>query len=146
MKFDDIINKVLSESYGDPTKDYDQEGNPINLDNQVAKDNLGISPGDWGDAYQEVKGLVNQLLSYGLDKTILMGILQYAEEVGYTGESVDNLIKLIQLAGQLLSYGLHKTILMGVLQYVEEVGYTGKSVDNLIKLIRHFNEKGVQDS
>jgi len=59
-------------------------------------ESLSIHPGDWGDSYQEVKHLIDQLLSYGLDKTILSGILQYAEEVGYTGESVNNLIKLIQ--------------------------------------------------
>jgi hypothetical protein len=52
--------------------------------------------GDWGDSYQEVKGLIDQLISYGIDKSVLSGVLQYAEEVGYTGESVDNLIKLIQ--------------------------------------------------
>jgi hypothetical protein len=59
-------------------------------------EDLNVDPADWGDSYQEVKGLIDQLLSYGLDKSILSGILQYAEEVGYTGESVDNLIKLIQ--------------------------------------------------
>ena len=59
-------------------------------------EDLNVHPGDWGDSYQEVKSLIDQLLSYGLDKSILSGILQYAEEVGYTGESVDNLVKLIQ--------------------------------------------------
>jgi len=57
---------------------------------------LNVQPGDWGDSYQEVKGLIDQLISYGIDKSVLSGVLQYAEEVGYTGESVDNLIKLIQ--------------------------------------------------
>ena len=62
----------------------------------VTGSRLNVQPGDWGDSYQEVKGLIDQLLSYGIDKSILSGVLQYAEEVGYTGESVDNLIKLIQ--------------------------------------------------
>jgi len=59
-------------------------------------ENPAVNQADWGDSYQEVKGLIDQVLSYGLDKGVLSGVLKYAEEVGYTGEGVDNLIKLIQ--------------------------------------------------
>jgi hypothetical protein len=62
----------------------------------VPNDELSVQPGDWGDDYNEVKSLIDQLISYGLDRNVLKAVLQYAEEVGYTGESVDNLIKLIQ--------------------------------------------------
>jgi len=64
--------------------------------NEEDAQSLSINQADWGDSYQEVKGLIDQVLSYGLDKSVLSGILKYAEEVGYTGEGVDNLIKLIQ--------------------------------------------------
>jgi cation transport regulator ChaC len=67
-----------------------------NAEVPVTDSKLNVQPGDWGDSYQEVKNIIDQLLSYGIDKSVLAGVLQYAEEVGYTGESVDNLIKLIQ--------------------------------------------------
>jgi hypothetical protein len=62
---------------------------------------LSISQADWGDSYQEVKSLIDQVLSYGIDKNVLSGVLKYAEEVGYTGEGVDNLLKLIQHFNQM---------------------------------------------
>jgi cation transport regulator ChaC len=67
-----------------------------NIESNDINSELAVSESDWGDSYHEVKNLISQLLSYGMDKSILAGVLRYAEEVGYTGESVDNLIKLIQ--------------------------------------------------
>jgi len=58
---------------------------------------LGIDESRWGESYQEVKHLVDELLSYyHMDKSVLVGVLKYAEEVGHTGEGVNNLLKLIQ--------------------------------------------------
>ena len=67
-----------------------------NTEAPVTDSALNVHPGDWGDEHQEVKNIIDQLISYGLDKAVLKGVLEYAEEVGYTGEGVDNLIKLIQ--------------------------------------------------
>jgi len=85
------VNKdtqLLAEAYLKTLKD--------NAEAPVTDSKLNVQPNDWGDSYQEVKGLIDQLLSYDIDKSVLSGVLQYAEEVGYTGENVDNLIKLIQ--------------------------------------------------
>jgi hypothetical protein len=111
--YDKVINEVKaspSNFSGNPVKPvgnfanspipkgYDAMQSMINqkLAAKEQSNELNVQPGDFGDDYNEVKSLIDQLISYGLDRNVLKAVLQYAEEVGYTGESVDNLIKLIQ--------------------------------------------------
>ena len=80
--------QFLAEAY---TKVINENTTPA-LNNE----DINVQPGDWGDDYNEVKSTIDQLINYGIDRNVLKGVLEYAESVGYTGENVDNLIKLIQ--------------------------------------------------